>query len=62
MHKAQANAVAIRTQKAIAEAFLSLIQERAYEKISVTDICRRATSCAKPPIIISTQKMMWCTI
>lgn len=42
MHKAQANAVAIRTQKAIAEAFLSLIQERAYEKISVTDICRRA--------------------
>jgi AcrR family transcriptional regulator len=42
MHKIQTNAVAIRTQKAISGAFLSLIQERAYEDISVTDICRRA--------------------
>lgn len=34
--------MAIRTQKAIADAFLSLIQEHAYGHISVTDICRRA--------------------
>lgn len=42
MNKIQTNIVAIRTQKAIANAFLSLIQERAYEDISVTDICRCA--------------------
>lgn len=42
MYKTQTNAVALRTQKAISGAFLSLIQERAYEDISVTDICRRA--------------------
>lgn len=34
--------MAIRTQKAISDAFLSLIQNQAYEDISVTDICRLA--------------------
>jgi len=42
MYRTQTNAVAIRTQNAISDAFLSLIQERTYEDISVTDICRRA--------------------
>ena len=42
MYKNQTNVVAIRTQKAISGAFLSLIHESPYEKISVTDICRRA--------------------
>lgn len=42
MYKKQTNVVAIRTQKAISAAFLSMIQELPYEKISVTDICRRA--------------------
>ncbi len=36
------NKVAARTQKAVSDAFLALIRERAYEEISVTDICRRA--------------------
>ncbi len=36
------NKVAMRTQKAISDAFLELIRERAYEDISVTDLCRRA--------------------
>ncbi len=34
--------MAIRTKKAISDAFLSLIEERTYEDISVTDICKRA--------------------
>ncbi len=42
MHRMNTNAVAVRTQKAISEAFLSLIQERTYEAISVTELCRRA--------------------
>lgn len=42
MYKNQTNKVAIRTQKALSGAFLSLIQEFAYEEISVTNICRRA--------------------
>lgn len=42
MYKKQTNVVAIRTQKAISGAFLSLIREFPYERISVTDICRRA--------------------
>jgi AcrR family transcriptional regulator len=42
MYKDQTNIVAIRTQKAISAAFLSLIRERSYEEMSVTDICLRA--------------------
>jgi AcrR family transcriptional regulator len=42
MYKIQTNKVAIRTQKAISTALLSLIQEHTYEDISVTDICRSA--------------------
>ncbi|NLT16666.1 MAG: TetR family transcriptional regulator, partial [Clostridiales bacterium] len=42
MVRNQTNKVAVRTQKAVADAFLALIRERAYEGISVTDICKRA--------------------
>jgi AcrR family transcriptional regulator len=42
MFKSQTNSVAIRTQKAISNAFLSLIQECTYEDISVSAICARA--------------------
>jgi AcrR family transcriptional regulator len=42
MYQKQTNPVAIRTQKAFTDALLSLIRERPYEEISVTDICRRA--------------------
>ncbi|MGI6169997.1 MAG: TetR/AcrR family transcriptional regulator [Christensenellales bacterium] len=42
MYKEQTNIVAIRTQKAISGALLSLIKDHAYEDISVTDICRHA--------------------
>jgi len=42
MYKIQTNKVAIRTQKAISGALLSLIQEHTYEDISVMDICRSA--------------------
>ena len=42
MYKVQTNKVAIRTQKAISKALLSLIQEHKYEDISVMDICRSA--------------------
>lgn len=41
MYREQTNIVAIRTQKAISGALLSLIKEHAYEDISVTHICRR---------------------
>ncbi len=42
MERNRVNKVAMRTQKAISDAFLELIRERAYEDISVTDLCRRA--------------------
>lgn len=42
MNAPQADKGTARTQKAIAEAFWSLITEREYGQISVTDICRRA--------------------
>ena len=42
MYKNQTNIVAIRTQKAVAGAFLTLIREYEYEDISVTNICKRA--------------------
>lgn len=42
MYQKLTNPVAIRTQKAFTDALLSLIRERPYEEISVTDICRRA--------------------
>lgn len=42
MYKTQINSVAIRTQKAITDAFLSLIREKSYEDISVTALCQRA--------------------
>ena len=42
MQNERANSVAQRSQRAIADAFLSLIQERAFEDISVTEICKRA--------------------
>ncbi len=42
MYKNQTNKVAIRTQKAISDAFLALIKEFPYEEISVTSLCRRA--------------------
>ena len=42
MYKTQTNVVAIRTQKAISAALLSLIRERPYEEVTITEICRRA--------------------
>ena len=42
MYKTQTNIVAIRTQKAISSALLSLIRERPYEEVTITEICRRA--------------------
>ena len=42
MDQNRPNKVALRTRKAISDAFLSLVRERAYEDITVTDICRRA--------------------
>lgn len=36
------NPVAIRTQKSIADSFLSLLQENDYNRITITDICRNA--------------------
>lgn len=42
MSKKQTNIVAIRTQISIANAFLSLLKEYDYEKITVTDICKDA--------------------
>lgn len=42
MEQPHTNPVAQRTRKAIADALLSLIWEQAYERISVTDICKKA--------------------
>lgn len=42
MYYEQTNVVALRTKKAISEAFLLLIQEREYDEISVSEICLRA--------------------
>ncbi|MFA5629790.1 MAG: TetR/AcrR family transcriptional regulator [Dehalococcoidales bacterium] len=42
MYKEQTNKVAIRTQNAVADAFLDLLQEYDYEDISITEICKRA--------------------
>lgn len=42
MQLGQVNSIAQRSQRAIADAFLSLIRERDFEEISVTEICKRA--------------------
>ena len=42
MQQEQVNSVAQRSQRAIADGFLSLIWEREFEEISVTEICKRA--------------------
>lgn len=42
MYEKQINPIAIRTQKAIADSFLFLLQELDYEKITITDICKEA--------------------
>ena len=42
MYRNQTNKVAIRTQRAVSNALIALIQDFSYEEISVTDICRCA--------------------
>ncbi len=42
MERTQVNSIAQRSQRAIADAFLLLIQEKTYEEISVTEICKNA--------------------
>ena len=42
METKRINPVALRTQKSIADAFLSLLQDTGYDKITVADICRNA--------------------
>jgi AcrR family transcriptional regulator len=42
MFKIQTNKTALRTRKAVGEAFVSLINEHDYGQISITDICKRA--------------------
>lgn len=42
MNEKSKKITSIRTQKAIAKALISLLQEREYEKITVTDICKSA--------------------
>ncbi len=42
MRSNEVNPVAIRTKEAMAQAFLRLIQTKAFEAITVTDLCREA--------------------
>ena len=40
MYKQPSNIVAARTQKALESSFLELLEDRDYEKVSISDICR----------------------